>query len=134
MTQNVTTRFVFALAAAPLAPAIVFTVLGSGFLPAIVAAVCSYVAFTFLGLPAVLALRHYHRLNVLSILAAGAVLGALSWIAIMTWFTGAMGYSNLSAFSALTSLCGAAFGVLVAGTFTAIAGPQNLRSRRIVQS
>jgi hypothetical protein len=131
MSQTVTTRFVAAFAVAPLAPAIVFSVLGSGFLPALVVAVSSYIAFTFLGVPAIMTLRHYRRLSVLSVLVAGAVIGAISCIVLMAWFTGTLGYMNVSGLSAVTSLCGAAIGVLVGGSFAAIAGPQNLRNPRL---
>ena len=121
-------RFLFAILIAPLVPAL-FLVASSPF-AALVVAKLSYVVFVLVGLPVMLALRHFGKLNFVSLLLTGAVIGALSLLIFGTWIAallGSLGSPTSSGFGPLIFMWGATFGALAAGIFGAIVGAQNRR-------
>ena len=123
--MNKIPRRLLALVIAPLAPAVLPVAFDHSF--AIVAVAFSYLVFSCVGLPVVLALRHFQWLNIASLLLSGAVLGAVSFALFLDVLFG----SSPSSVTDLRALLwGAGLGMSVAGSYGAIAGIRNLSAVR----
>jgi hypothetical protein len=127
-----TSRTVIAAVVAPLAPALLFVAFSPD--AALIAGIFSYIVFFLFGLPAISVLRRVGKLNFPSLILAGAIIGAGSFLCFNVGLVKLLGSPASSALDLTTYAWGAGLGALVAGTFGAIAGLHNLRANRAAQN
>ena len=124
-------RFLLAVLIAPMAPAAFFV--ASSTFNAITAAQFSYQISLVVGLPVTLALHYFKRLTFMSLILAGAILGALSLLyfgASSSDSLASVGVPISSSFYLKALIWGAGYGALVAGIFGVIVGSKSLRGNR----